>query len=236
MKFIIGAKQNMTQVFKDDGTVVPVTRITAGPCVVTQIKTKAKDKVDSVQLGFGSQRTFRLNQPKKGHLKDIKVGNDENLTVRFLRDFRIDEKTKLNRGDVFTAKVFKAGDVVQVTGESKGRGYQGVVKRHGFAGGRGSHGDKDQLRMSGSIGATGPQRVMKGKRMAGRMGGEQITIKNLEIVAVDAEKNELLIKGAVPGSRNGLLLILSNDGEMEVEVKTTPVEVKQEETVAEVTN
>ena len=206
----------MTQVFRKDGTVVPVTRVKAGPCVVTQIKAKAKDGVDSVQIGFSEQKKFRLNKPQQGHLKDLP-------SVKFLRDFKNGKEHNLKRGDMFTVKVFAPGDNITVIGWSKGKGFQGVVKRHHFRGGPASHGHKDNLRMPGSIGAGGVQRVFKGMRMAGRMGNDQVTIKNLEIIEVNPAENELLIKGAVPGARGGLLMITSNAGEIVIE------EVKQAE-------
>lgn len=225
MKFIIGTKQGMTQVFREDGLVVPVTRVTTGPCVVTQVKK------DAVQVGYGKQKKFRLNKAKAGHLKDIKLHDDKNLTVRFLRDFRTSDSDKLNRGDVFTVKTFTPGEKVQVVGKSKGRGFQGVVKRHGFHGSPASHGHKDQLRMPGSIGATDAARVFKGTRMGGHMGDAQVTVKNLEIVEINEENNELLIKGAVPGARGGLLLISTNEGDIQVE--NTKPEEKTEEKVEE---
>ena len=211
MKFIIGTKQGMTQVFREDGAVVPVTRVQAGPCAITQVKDEA------IQVGFGVQKKFRLNKPEQGHLKDIKLHEDNNLTVRVLRDFSVKEDN-LKKGDVFTVEVFTPGDKVQVVGNSKGRGFQGVVKRHGFHGSPASHGHKDQLRMPGSIGATDAARVFKGVRMAGHMGNAQVTVKNLEIVEVHPDINELLIKGAVPGARGSLLLISSENGKMELPV------------------
>lgn len=207
----------MSQVFREDGIVVPVTIITAGPCVVTQIKHKEKDNAESVQIGFGKQKLFRLNKAAQGHLKNLAW--DDKFSVRVMRDFKNDNE--LQKGDVFTVEIFKVGEKVQVIGTSKGRGFQGVVKRHGFHGGPASHGHKDNLRMPGSIGSTGPQRVLKGLRMAGHMGDAQITVKNLEIVAIKPETNELVIKGAVPGAKNGLLLISTLDGKIEIE--KTPV-------------
>ncbi len=216
MKFIIGKKIGMTQVFRADGTVVPVTRIQAGPCVVTQVKP------DAVQVGFGSQKLFRLNKSEKGHLKGISAHNDPQATVRFLKDFR-GESQNLKRGDQFTVSIFTPGEKIQVTGTSKGRGFQGVVKRHGFAGGPASHGHKDNLRMPGSIGAGGVQRVFKNMRMGGHMGSDQVTVKNLEVVEVHPESHELLIKGAVPGARNGLLYISTNDGSITIQEMQEPV-------------
>ena len=223
----------MSQVFKEDGTVVPVTIITAGPCVVTQVKHKEKDNAESVQIGFGKQKLFRLSKATQGHLKDIAWA--DKLTVKVMRDFKNDNDLK--RGDEFNVGIFKVGEKVQVIGTSKGRGFQGVVKRHGFKGGPASHGHKDNLRMPGSIGSTGPQRVLKGLRMAGHMGDAQITVKNLEIIAVNPETNELLLKGAVPGAKNGLLLISTADGKIEIEKVATPAveEVKVTE-VSEVEN
>jgi len=227
MKYILGTKLGMTQVFREDGTVVPVTRVTAGPCVVTQIKQKAKDGVDAVQIGFGQQKVYRLTKAEQGHVAGL-------APVSHLRDARTDEPTTLKRGDVFTVKIFTPGEKVQVVGTSKGKGFQGVVRRHGFRGGPASHGHKDNLRMPGSIGAGGVQRVFKDMRMGGHMGDAQVTVKNLEIVEVHPETNELLIKGAVPGARGGLLVISTPDGQITVEqvgeapaetpvVETTPV-------------
>ncbi len=235
MKFILGKKLNMTQVFREDGTVVPVTRVKAGPCVVTQVKTLEKDGVNSVQVGFEIQKRFRLNKPENGHLKDINIDNQDK-TVRILKEFRTDEINKLKKGDFYSVKTFTVGEKVTVVGKAKGRGFQGVVKRHNFGGSPASHGHKDQLRMPGSIGATDPARVFKGTRMAGHMGDNRVTVKNLEIIAVDEEKNELLIKGAVPGARNSLLLITSPEGELKIELNilenksksTEKTEVKEE--------
>ncbi len=225
MKYIIGKKIGMTQIFREDGTVVPVTRIKAGPCVVTQVKTAEKEGVNAVQVGFGVQKVFRLAKPQKGHLKDISVENP-NQTVRHLHDFRND--SDLKRGDVFTVSIFEPGEKVKVTGRSKGRGFQGVVKRHGFKGSPASHGHKDQLRMPGSIGATDAARVFKGTRMGGHMGDEQVSVLNLEIVKVDEENNELFIKGAVPGARNGILYVMTPEGTIEPKREEVKEEPKEE--------
>ena len=221
MKFILGTKLGMTQVFREDGTVVPVTRVQAGPCVVTQVKTKKKDGVDAVQLGYGTQKKFRVNKAQQGHLKDL-------TTVRFMRDFSANQDHGLERGNEFTVKVFEPGEKVQVVGKSKGKGFQGVVKRHGFKGSPASHGHKDQLRMPGSIGATDAARVFKGTRMGGHMGDDRVTVKNLEIVEINPTDGELLIKGAVPGARGGLLFISTQAGKMEIEEATN--EQSNEET------
>ncbi|PIZ95488.1 MAG: 50S ribosomal protein L3 [Candidatus Magasanikbacteria bacterium CG_4_10_14_0_2_um_filter_33_14] len=222
MKFIIGKKLDMTQVFHEDGTVIPVTRIQAGPCTVTKVNTLERDGVESIQVGFGTQKVFRLAKPQKGHLKGISVDGNNNETVRHLHNFKND--SDLKRGDVFTVNIFEKGEKVQVTGNSKGRGFQGVVKRHGFHGSLASHGHKDQLRMPGSIGAGGVQHVFKGTRMAGHMGDAQITVKNLEIVEIKPEDNEIWVKGAVPGARNGLLYIFTTEGNVVLQVEEVPVE------------
>ena len=197
MKFILGKKIEMTQVFRDDGTVVPVTLIQAGPCVVTQIRTDKKDGYNAVQIGYGLKRS--LNKPLSGHLKDLD-------NFRYMREFRVAE-SEHKRGDKIDVSIFESGDKVDVTGVSKGQGFQGVVKRHGFAGSPASHGHKDQLRMPGSIGATGPAHVFKGTKMAGQMGNTQVTVKNLEIEKIDPKNNVLAIKGAIPGARNSLVMI-----------------------------
>ncbi len=217
----------MTQVFREDGTVVPVTRIAAGPCVVTEVR--KNEGVTSVQFGFGVQKVFRLNRPEQGHLKGI-VHGGEGKTVRHLREVQIEGSAELKRGDTFTVSTFETGDRVKVTGSAKGKGFQGTVKRHGFKGGPASHGHKDNLRMPGSIGSTGPQRVLKGTRMAGHMGDHQVSVQNLEIVEVDASNNEILVKGAVPGARNSVVLITTKDGSIKIETapeKTEAVPVAE---------
>lgn len=198
MKFILGKKIEMTQRFREDGRVVPVTVVQAGPCVVTQVKSKEKDGYVAIQLGYGQRR--RLSKPLAGHLKGLDP-------LRYLREFRLMEPSPLKKGDEIRVDVFQPGDIVSVTGQSKGKGFQGVVRRHGFAGSPASHGHKDQLRMPGSIGATAPQRVLKGKRMAGHMGDERVTVKNLEVMEVDLKHHLLFIQGAVPGARGGLLSV-----------------------------
>lgn len=199
MKFILAKKLEMTQVYRPDGAVVPVTLVQAGPCVVTQVKTSEKDGVNAVQIGFLSAK--KLSKPEAGHLKDLPLMSE-------LRDFRVEAGSELKRGDAVEASVFQAGDMVNVTGMSKGKGFQGVVKRHGFHGHPTSHGHKDQERMPGSIGAGGPQHVFKGRRMAGHMGHDQVTVQKLEVVEV-RDGGILAIKGAVPGSRNTVLEIVS---------------------------
>lgn len=201
MKFILGKKTEMSQIFQDD-KVVPVTEIQAGPCLVTQVKSREKDGYQAVQIAFGKKK--KISRSLTGHLKDSKAGQEYN---RYLREFRV-EKNDLKVGDKITADVFQPDDKVKISGFSKGKGFQGVVKKHGFRGSPASHGHKDQLRMPGSIGSTGPARVFKGRKMPGHMGDARITVKNLRIINVDPEKNTILVKGAVPGPRNGLLEII----------------------------
>ncbi len=216
----------MTQVFRDDGKVVPVTRVKAGPCVITQVKMNKEDGNSAVQVGFGEQKMFRMSKPRQGHLKKV-IKN--NIGPRYLRQMKIEDSDNLNVGDVFAVNIFQPGEKVQVTGYAKGKGFQGVVKRHRFAGSPASHGHKDQLRMPGSIGATDPARVFKGTRMAGHMGDNKVTVKNLEIVQVNPEENELLVKGALPGARGTLLMISTDEGEIEIKQEQVETKVQTEE-------
>jgi len=202
----------MTQIFKEDGQVVPVTLVEAGPCWVTQIRTKEKDGYEAVQLGYGFRKLKNIKKPQKGQLEKIANIKDqlpEKMGLRWLKEFRIknnESKIKdLKVGDKITVEIFKEGDIVKVSGLSKAKGFQGVVKRHGFAGAPASHGTKHTLRAPGSIGSAFPERVWKGKKMAGRMGGERVTIRNLEIVKIDKENNLLAIKGAIPGRKGTLV-------------------------------
>lgn len=203
---LIGKKIGMTQVFTDEGSLVPVTVIQAGPCTVVQTKTVARDRYEAVQVGFGAQKGSRVSKAMRGH-----VGKATKEAFRVLREFQSagDGEAKLDPGhDVRVADVFKAGDVVAVTGVSKGRGTAGVLKRYHFAGFPGSHGTHEYFRHGGAIGNRSyPGRVFKGKRMAGRMGNETVTVSNLEVVEVRAEEDLLLLRGAVPGARGGTLLI-----------------------------
>ncbi len=198
MKCILGIKKDMTQIWDESGAVVPVTRIQAGPCTVVQVKTEERDGYRAIQVGFGKRR--KISRALQGHLKGLDA-------FRYLHEFRVSEGEETERGKTFDVSVFEKGDKVDVRSHSKGRGFQGVVKRHGFHGSPASHGHKDQLRMPGSIGATEPARVFKGTRMAGRMGGEQVCVKNMEVIAVDPDKGILLVKGAVPGARGSLVII-----------------------------
>lgn len=199
MDAIIGKKLGMTQVFKDDGEVEGVTAIEAGPCKVIQVRTPAHDGYSAIQLGFGVAK--RLTSAEKGHLKELGQ-------FRYLREFRVPESEAGKVGDEVTANAFKPGDVIDVVGVSRGKGFAGVVKRHHFKGGPKTHGQSDRHRAPGAMGSTThPGRVFLGQRMAGHMGNARVTAKNLEVAGVDAERNLLLVKGAVPGGRNGLLLI-----------------------------
>lgn len=199
VKGIIGRKLGMGQVFTESGEAEAVTAIEAGPCVVTQVKTADKEGYKAAQLGFGQAK--RLNSPRKGHLK--KLGQ-----FQYLREFRVADTEEIKVGDKVDVGLFKEGDLVDVTGVSKGKGFAGVVKRHHFAGGPKTHGQSDRHRAPGSIGATtSPGRVLKGKRMAGHMGTDRVTVSHLEVYRADPEHNLLLVRGAVPGGKNGLVLI-----------------------------
>ncbi len=203
IKGTIGRKIGMMQLFRDDGEVA-VTAIEAGPCFVTQVKTEAKDGYNAVQLGFGEAR--QLNSPQKGHLKEIGQ-------FKHLREFRVEDVGSVEAGQKIDVDMFKPGDLLDVTGISKGKGFAGVVKRHHFAGGPKTHGQSDRHRAPGSIGATtSPGRVFKGTRMAGRMGDRRVTARNIKVLEVDLARHLLLVKGAVPGASKGLLLVKKAGG------------------------
>jgi len=219
MKFILGKKLGMSQVFDKEGRVVPVTLVKAGPCSVIQAKTKDKDGYQAVQVGFEKISSKKVKKPQKGHFSKA----DSKRYFRYLREFK---NSDLKTGDKIDVSVFNVGDAVRVSGISKGKGFQGVVKRYGFKGGPASHGTKHTKRAPGSIGSAFPQRVFKGKKMAGRMGSERITVKGLKIVQVDEENNLLAIKGAVPGRKGTLLeIIATKEAEL---VKEEKVEKKKE--------
>ena len=201
-KGLIGKKIGMTQIFDEAGKVVPVTVIEAGPCVVTQLKTAENDGYEAVQLGFGDVSPKHTNKPMTGHFKK----NDLPFK-RTLKEFRLDDISNVNVGDVLKADVFAAGDKVDASGVSKGKGFQSTIKRYNAQRGPMGHGSKSH-RVVGSMGSSAtPSRVKKGKRMPGHMGSVKVTIQNLEIVRADAEKNLLLIKGAVPGPKGSVLVI-----------------------------
>ncbi len=196
---MIGKKIGMTRIFAKDGTVVPVTAIEAGPCTVIQIKAEDKEGYNAIQLGF--EESKRLNKPEKGHLKGM--GD-----FKHLREFKTNDVAEIEAGQKITVAIFEPGEKVDIVGTSKGRGFAGVVKRHRFSGGPKTHGQKDRHRAPGSVGAgTDPGKTWRGQRMAGHMGNSRITVKKLEVVQANADRNLLLVKGAVPGARNGLLLI-----------------------------
>jgi len=201
---IIGKKLGMTQVFRDNGKAEVVTAIQAGPCSVIQVKTVAKEGYNAVQLGFGEAK--RLNSPQRGHLKGLGQ-------FKYLREFRVADSEAIEVGQKVDVSLFKAGDLIDVTGVSKGKGFAGVVKRHHFAGGPKTHGQSDRHRHPGSIGATtSPGRVLKGTRMAGHMGNRRVMVRHLEVFEADPDRNLLLVRGAVPGAGNGLLLIRKSKG------------------------
>ena len=203
MPGLIGKKIGMTRIFDEDGAVQSVTVVEAGPCPVLQIKNQETDGYSAVQLGFREQKDKRASMAEKGHAAKAGVEG----APRLVREFPMDDGAEFELGQAVTVEVFEAGDSVKVTGTSKGKGFQGVVKRWGFAGRPGSHGHP-MSRNPGSLGpGTDPSRVIKGKKLPGRMGGRRVTLGNQKIVRVDAERNLLFIKGGVPGSRNSYLLI-----------------------------
>jgi large subunit ribosomal protein L3 len=207
MKMILGKKVGMTRVYDKTGKIIPATLILAGPCYVVQIKTKEKDGYGAVQIGF--DRKKKITKPERGHLDRL----DKNLpNFKYLKELRIEKKedlTKFKKKQEIKISDFQEGEKVKITGISKGRGFAGVMKRHGFHGQPKTHGHKHDLRKPGSIGSTDLQRVRKGLKMAGHMGQDQKTVLNLEIVKIDTENNLIALKGAVPGARNGLVMIKS---------------------------
>ena len=203
MPGLIGKKIGMTRIFNEEGIQVPVTVIEVGPCPVVQLRSAERDGYEAVQLGFGAQKAKRTTRAEMGHA--AKAGLE--AAPRLMREFRVENGEEYEVGQELTVELFEPGDRVKVTGRSKGRGFQGVVKRHGFAGRPASHGHP-MSRTPGSIGpGTDPSRVIKGKKLPGRMGGARTTIRNMQIVRVDGERNLLFVKGGVPGSRDGYVLI-----------------------------
>lgn len=204
MKFILAKKLNMTQIFGENGIVQPVTVLGVEPVIVSQIKTKERDGYNAVQVGTGSRREKNISKPVKGHLKNVG-------SLAVLKEFRIEDTSSLNRGDRILVDAFVVGDKVNISAISKGKGFQGVVKRHGFHGGPRSHGQKHSEREPGSIGGGGRAggKVVKGMKMAGRMGGDRITIKNLKVLGIDKDNNTMLVSGAIPGRRGTLIEVRS---------------------------
>jgi len=203
VKGVLGEKLGMTQVWDADNRLVPVTVIKAGPCVVTQVRNAETDGYNAIQIAFGAIDPRKVNQPTKGHFEKAGV-----TPRRYLAELRTSDAADYEVGQEFTVETFESGQTVDVTGKTKGKGFAGVMKRHGFAGVSASHGAHRNHRKPGSIGgASTPGRVFKGVRMAGRMGGDKVTTQNLTVVSSDAERNLLLVKGAVPGPKGGLVLI-----------------------------
>lgn len=201
MKGILGKKLGMTQVFNENGQVFPVTVVEAGPCVVLQKKTMETDGYEAIQIGFGDQKEHRMNKPSLGHMK--KAGSTPKRFVKEVRGVNLDE---YEVGKEVTVSIFEAGEIVDVTGTSKGKGFQGSIKRHNFSRGPMAHGSRYH-RGPGSLGSIDPMRVFKGRPLPGHMGAEKVTVQNLEIVKVDLERNLLLIKGAIPGPKKGQVII-----------------------------
>ncbi|MBA3946844.1 MAG: 50S ribosomal protein L3 [Herpetosiphonaceae bacterium] len=200
---LLGRKLGMTTIFTERGEAVPVTVVEAGPNMVTQVRTKARDGYDAVQLGFGDVEQRKLTKPVQGQQKAL-----GGKFVKYLREMPADDVSAHTPGEIVDVDLFNANDLVDVTGKSKGKGFQGVMRRHNFHGGPRTHGQSDRMRAPGSIGSgTSPGRVWKGMRMAGRMGGDRKTVQRLQVVRVDTERHLLLIKGSVPGAKNGLLYV-----------------------------
>lgn len=203
MDGLIGKKLGMSQIFTEDGKAIPVTVVEAGPCYVTQVKTEEHDGYAAVQLGFDEKKQKHTTKPLSGHFSKAEVAPQ-----RILREVSVDSSEEIKPGQVFGPDVFNPGELVDVTGISKGKGFQGVVRRYNFRGGSKTRGQSDRWRAPGSIGqSASPSRVFKGTKMGGRMGGKQVTTKNLEVVGVDTERNLILIQGAVPGHKDGYVLI-----------------------------
>lgn len=203
MKYILGTKEGMTQFFTEEGIVIPATIISVPEATVTLVRDIERDGYKAIQIASGEKNKKNINKAQQGHFGD--KGD-----FRYVKEFRLGDTDELmNVGDTFNVSIFEAGDTVHVSGVSKGKGFQGVVKRHGFSGAPTSHGHRHDTRRPGSIGAGGPQRVFKGTRMAGRMGSDRITVKNLEVVAVDAQNHQLLVKGALPGRKGTVLEVVS---------------------------
>jgi large subunit ribosomal protein L3 len=202
MKALITRKVGMTSTIAEDGTVAAITLLSASPCVITQVKTDETDGYAAVQIGFEEQKSGNVNKAQQGHLKAAKV------LPKIIREFRVAEITEdLKVGEQISPEVFSVGDVIDVTGTSKGKGWAGTIRRHNFHRQRKTHGGKGNTRKVGSIGSMYPQHILKGKKMAGQLGDEQVTVKNLKVAMVDAEQNIIGVSGAVPGPRQGIVII-----------------------------
>jgi large subunit ribosomal protein L3 len=205
-KGILGTKVGMTQIYTDDSRAVPVTVIQAGPCVITQVKTKARDGYEAVQMAYAEARKGKATKPSAGHFKAAGV-----KPMRHLIELRTDSASEYSLGQEITVNIFQPGERTDVVGVSKGKGFAGTIKRHGFGGLPGSHGTERKHRSPGSIGASAtPSRVFKGTRMSGQMGNERVTVLNLEVVEADPERNLLLLRGAVPGAAGSLVMVRSS--------------------------
>ncbi len=204
-KGIVGKKLGMTQLFDEKGNVIPVTVIEAGPCMVCQKKTAQNDGYEAVQIGYGDLKASKVTKPLKGHFAKNDVA-----PKKVLREFRFDDISAINVGDVIKADVFAEGDKVDVRGVSKGKGYAGVIKRWNFSRLKMSHGTGPVARHGGSLGVIDPARVFKGKKMAGHLGAERVTVQNLDVVKVDAENNIIAVKGAVPGPKGGIVVLFDS--------------------------
>ncbi|MDZ7288830.1 MAG: 50S ribosomal protein L3 [candidate division KSB1 bacterium] len=203
MSGLIGRKLGMTRIFDEKGNDVQVSVIQTGPCYVTEIRTKEKHGYDALQLGFEEKRDKSVKKPERGHY--LKAGVKP---MQYVREFRTFDISQYKLGDMVKADIFQVGDKVKVTGISKGKGFQGVVKRHHFGGGPVTHGESDRTRAPGSLGGSSyPSRVLKGLRMAGRMGNERVTVRNLKVVRVDVENNIVMVRGGIPGPRNSVVLV-----------------------------
>lgn len=200
MKFILGRKENMVTFIGNDGKATAATLLAVGPSVVTQVKSKDTDGYEAVQIGFGTRAIKNISKAVQGHTKDLG-------SFATLCEFRVEDASTYKKGDTLDASLFTVGDEVTVVGTSKGKGFQGVVKRHGFHGGRRSHGQKHSEREPGSIGSTGQQKISKGRRMGGRMGGDRISIKGLRVLGVDTTNGKILISGCVPGIKGAIMEI-----------------------------
>ncbi len=201
-KGLIGKKIGMTQIFDEKGNMIPVTVVEAGPCVVVQKKTTENDGYEAVQVGYGDQKVQRVNKPMAGHFKKADVA-----PKKVLKEFRLADTSSLNVGDIIKADIFAAGDIVDVVGTSKGKGTAGVIKRWNFGRLRESHGTGPVARHGGSLGVIDPARIFKGKKMAGHLGSERVTVQNLSVVKVDSENNLIAIKGSIPGPKGGIVVI-----------------------------
>lgn len=205
-KGIIGKKIGMTQIFDETGKVIPITVVEAGPCVVVQKKTMENDGYEAIQLGFGEVKTTRVNKPMKGHFDKADVACKKKL-----KEFRLEDCASVNVGDILKADTFAVGDMVDVSGTSKGKGFQGTIKRHNNSRLKETHGSGPVHRHAGSMGAcSSPSRIFKGKGMPGQMGNEKVTVQNLEIVKVDAENNLIALRGAIPGPKGGIVSIVDS--------------------------